>query len=59
MKEWTDWYKVSSAMLSEYGVASIINYYQNSVVNMIMKVYSEYPWNVWKFEQVRITFVFN
>lgn len=57
IKEWKDWYTVNTSLLFDYGVSSILNYHQNSIVAMLTTVYSEYPWQIWKFEQVINRFV--
>lgn len=57
VKEWKDWYTVNTSLLFDYGVSSILNYHQNSIVTMLTTVYSEYPWQIWRFEQVSNIFM--
>lgn len=51
--EWEDWYKVTTDMLREKKRFKMVsNAYDGSVVKALMTVFSEYPWEPWRFLQV-------
>eukprot|EP01114_Cavostelium_apophysatum_P019814 TRINITY_DN6476_c0_g1_i1.p1 TRINITY_DN6476_c0_g1~~TRINITY_DN6476_c0_g1_i1.p1 ORF type:complete len:606 (-),score=129.46 TRINITY_DN6476_c0_g1_i1:43-1860(-) len=50
LKDWTDWYHVSSKDVQTNGGLRMLNYYYGgSIIKALEAVYPEHPWRIWKF----------
>ncbi len=52
IKSFEDWYTVKiTDVVSFKGSSTILEHYNNSLMQALTNVFSEYPWKMWKFEK--------
>lgn len=52
MKTMEDWYQVTQQQVIDRGGYSLLKSFNNSFVQAITSIYSDYNWMIWKFKRV-------
>jgi hypothetical protein len=53
IKDYEDWYRVRREDIDLHGGGHLLFYYYDGVLyNALQKLYPEYPWKFWRFQQV-------
>ena len=51
-----DWYSITVSKVESKGGRLLLEYYGQSLVNLLKFVYPEHPWQIWRFHQVSAGF---
>jgi hypothetical protein len=50
---WEDWYSISNEVVHSFGGEPLLHdYYGGSLINALAKIYPEFQWQAWKFQNV-------
>ena len=55
MKNMSDWYKVKVSNIIEHGGSILLDRYQDSLCNALMKVYPSHSWHPWRFGKMPLS----